>query len=78
VYAGYRIPPYYDSMIAKLIVADFSREEVIDKMLRALDEFIIEGPGLQTTIPILKQILRNEAFRKGTYNTRFLENFQFR
>jgi acetyl-CoA carboxylase biotin carboxylase subunit len=78
VYAGYRIPPYYDSMIAKLIVADFSREEVIDKMLRALDEFIIEGPGLQTTIPLLKQILRTEAFRKGTYNTRFLENFQFR
>jgi acetyl-CoA carboxylase biotin carboxylase subunit len=65
-------------MIAKLIVADFSREEVINKMLRALDEFIIEGPGLQTTIPILKQILRTEAFQKGTYNTRFLETFSFR
>ncbi|MCX7607284.1 MAG: acetyl-CoA carboxylase biotin carboxylase subunit [Bacteroidia bacterium] len=76
VYAGYTIPPYYDSMIAKLIVADFSREEVINKMLRALDEFIIEGPGLKTTIPILKQILRDENFRKGTYNTRFLEGWK--
>ncbi|MCS7297980.1 MAG: acetyl-CoA carboxylase biotin carboxylase subunit [Bacteroidia bacterium] len=76
VYAGYTIPPYYDSMIAKLIVADFSREEVINKMLRALDEFIIEGPGLHTTIPILKEILRDENFRRGTYNTRFLENWR--
>lgn len=76
VYAGYTIPPYYDSMIAKLIVSDFSREEVINKMLRALDEFIIEGPGLRTTIPILKEILRDEQFRKGTYNTRFLETWR--
>ncbi|MEN3041418.1 MAG: acetyl-CoA carboxylase biotin carboxylase subunit [Bacteroidia bacterium] len=76
IYAGYTIPPYYDSMIAKLIVSDFSREEVINKMLRALDEFIIEGPGLRTTIPILKEILRDENFRKGTYNTRFLENWK--
>jgi acetyl-CoA carboxylase biotin carboxylase subunit len=63
-------------MIAKLIVADFSREEVINKMLRALDEFIIEGPGLKTTIPILKEILRDENFRRGSYNTRFLENWR--
>lgn len=76
VYANYTIPPYYDSMIAKLIVSDFSREEVINKMLRALDEFIIDGPGLRTTIPILKEILRDENFRKGTYNTRFLENWR--
>lgn len=76
VYAGYTIPPYYDSMIAKLIVSDFSREEVINKMLRALDEFIIEGPGLRTTIPILKEILLDDNFRKGTYNTRFLENWR--
>ncbi len=76
LYAGYTIPPYYDSMVAKLIVADFSREEVINKMLRALDEFILEGPGLKTTIPILKEILQDENFRKGTYNTRFLETWR--
>ncbi len=76
LYAGYTIPPYYDSMVAKLIVADFSREEVINKMLRALDEFIVEGPGLKTTIPILKEILQDENFRKGTYNTRFLETWR--
>lgn len=76
VYAGYTIPPYYDSMIAKVIVSDFSREEVINKMLRALDEFILEGPGLKTTIPILKEILRDPRFREGRYNTRFLETWR--
>lgn len=75
-YAGYTIPPHYDSMVAKVIVSDFSREEVINKMLRALDEFILEGPGLKTTIPILKEILRDPRFREGNYNTRFLESWR--
>jgi acetyl-CoA carboxylase biotin carboxylase subunit len=72
-YAGYEIPPYYDSMIGKLIVSDFSREEVINKMLRALDEFIIEGQGVKTTIPFFKKLLRHPKFRAGNYNTKFLE-----
>lgn len=72
-YAGYVIPPYYDSMIGKLIVSDFSREEVINKMLRALDEFIIEGEEIKTTIPFFKKLLRHPKFRSGNYHTKFLE-----
>ncbi|MBX3102418.1 MAG: acetyl-CoA carboxylase biotin carboxylase subunit [Bacteroidetes bacterium] len=70
VYAGYVIPPYYDSMIGKLIVSAFSREEVIDKMSRALDELIIEG--IHTTVPFHKALMRNERFRKGDYTTKFM------
>lgn len=73
VYSGYTVPPYYDSMIAKLICKAQTREECITKMERALDEFIIEG--IKTTLPFHKQLMRNEAFRKGDFNTGFLNNF---
>jgi len=75
IYSGAIIPPYYDSMIGKLIVSDFSREEVINKMLRALDETIVEG--VKTTIPFLKKLLRDERFVAGDIHTRFLEEFQY-
>ncbi len=70
-YAGYRIPPYYDSMIAKLIVYAHTRDEAIERMLRALDEFIVEG--IKTTIPLHKKILQSELFRSGHFDTSFLE-----
>ncbi len=70
-YAGYVIPPYYDSMIAKLIVSDFSRKGVINKMLRALEEFVIEG--VKTTIPFHIRLMQHPEFVKGNYNIRFLE-----
>ena len=74
VYAGYEIPPYYDSMIAKLITMAQTREEAIGKMKRALDEFVIEG--IKTTIPFHKKLLENENFIKGNYTTKFLDTFQ--
>ncbi|MBC8043997.1 MAG: acetyl-CoA carboxylase biotin carboxylase subunit [Rhizobacter sp.] len=70
-YAGYRIPQYYDSMIAKLIVHAPSREEAIERMLRALDEFIVEG--IKTTIPFHKKVMHSELFRSGKFDTSFLE-----
>jgi len=71
VYAGYRIPPFYDSMIAKLIVVAQTREEAISKMERALDEYIIEG--VKTTIPFHQRLMKNEKFRSGNFTTKFLE-----
>ena len=71
VYAGYVIPPNYDSMIAKLITVAQSREEVIAKMKRALEEFVIEG--VKTTIPFHLKLMENKRFLKGDYNTHFLE-----
>ncbi len=71
IYAGYVIPPYYDSMIAKLIAVAQTREEAIAKMHRALGEFIIEG--IKTTIPFHIKLMENEDFRKGNYTTKFLE-----
>ncbi|HWY98861.1 MAG TPA: acetyl-CoA carboxylase biotin carboxylase subunit, partial [Bacteroidia bacterium] len=71
VYAGYVIPPNYDSMIAKLITVAQSREEVIAKMKRALEEFVIEG--IKTTIPFHLKLMENPRFLKGDYNTHFLE-----
>ncbi len=76
VYAGYTIPPYYDSMISKLIVTARTREETIDKMLRALGEYVIEG--VKTTIPFHIQLLQNEDFRKGNFTTKFLETFELK
>jgi acetyl-CoA carboxylase biotin carboxylase subunit len=73
-YSGYVIPPFYDSMIAKLIVTARTREEAIDKLERALDEFVIEG--IKTTIPFHQQLLKNENFRKGVYTTKFMEDFE--
>jgi acetyl-CoA carboxylase biotin carboxylase subunit len=74
IYAGYVIPPNYDSMIAKLITVARTREEAIVKMERALSEFVIEG--VKTTIPFHQQLMQNEDFRKGNYTTKFLENFK--
>ena len=73
VYAGYTVPPYYDSMIAKLICKAQTREECITKMERALDEFIVEG--VKTTLPFHKLLMKNEDFRKGNFHTGFLNTF---
>ena len=70
-YAGYMIPPHYDSMISKLIVVAQTREEAITKMQRALDEYIIEG--VKTTIPFHQRLMKNQRFRKGDFTTKFLE-----
>lgn len=70
-YTGYQIPPYYDSMIAKLIAYAPTREEAIKRMKRALDEFVVEG--IHTTIPFHSLIMENEVFVKGDFNTNFLE-----
>jgi acetyl-CoA carboxylase biotin carboxylase subunit len=75
-YAGYKIPPHYDSMIAKLIVSAPTRTEAINRMRRALSEFIVEG--IKTTIPYHLQLMDDENFQKGTFNTKYLENeFKF-
>ena len=72
-YAGYTIPPYYDSMIAKLITTARTREEAIDKMKRALDEFVVEG--VKTTIPFHRQLMDNKDYLEGNYTTAFMEDF---
>lgn len=75
-YAGYKIPPYYDSMIAKLIVSAPTREQAISKMKRALEEFVIEG--IKTTIPYHIQLMDDENFLKGDFDTKYLERaFKF-
>ncbi len=76
VYAGYVIPPYYDSMIGKLITVAQTREEAINTMYRALSEYIIEG--VKTTIPFHLQLMQNEDFRKGNFTTKFLESFKMK
>ncbi len=75
-YAGYTIPPNYDSMIAKLITIAQTREEAIAKMRRALHEFVIDG--VKTTIPFHKKLMENEDFIAGNYTTKFLEDFDFK
>lgn len=75
VYAGYTIPPNYDSMIAKLIVSGQSREEVIVRMKRALQEFVIEG--IKTTIPFHIKLMDDKGFREGNFTTKYLETFDF-
>ncbi len=74
IYAGYTIPPYYDSMIAKVIAVAQTREEAINTMERALSEYVIEG--VKTTIPFHMQLMRNEDFRKGNFTTKFIESFK--
>jgi len=74
VYANYMIPPFYDSMIAKLISVAQTREEAILKMTRALDEFVIEG--IKTTIPFHQKLMKNENFQKGKYTTKFMDDFE--
>jgi acetyl-CoA carboxylase, biotin carboxylase subunit len=73
VYAGYVIPPYYDSMIGKLITVARTRNEAISTMYRALSEYVIEG--IKTTIPFHLQLMQDERFRSGDFNTKFLEGF---
>ena len=72
VYSGYIIPPHYDSMIAKLITTAQTREEAINKMKRALDEFVIEG--VKTTIPFHKKMMEHPDFISGNYTIRFMES----
>ena len=74
VYSGYVIPPFYDSMIAKLITTAQTREEAINKMKRALDEFIIEG--IKTTIPFHRQLMDHPDYVAGNYTTKFMEDFE--
>ncbi len=74
VYAGYTIPPNYDSMIAKLITTAQTREEAISKMKRALDEFVIEG--IKTTIPFHRQLMDEPDYVAGNYTTKFMESFK--
>ena len=76
VYSGYTIPPNYDSMIAKLIVTAQNREEAINKMKRALDEFVIEG--IKTTIPFHRQLMDNSDYISGNYTTKFMEDFKIK
>ncbi|HTS44099.1 MAG TPA: acetyl-CoA carboxylase biotin carboxylase subunit [Puia sp.] len=73
-YAGYTIPPYYDSMIGKIIAVARTRGEAIDTMHRALSEYVIEG--IKTTIPFHLQLMKDERFRSGNFNTKFLEGFK--
>lgn len=74
VYSGYVIPPNYDSMIAKLITTAQTREEAINKMKRALDEFVIEG--IKTTIPFHRQLMEDPQYLAGNYTTKFMETFK--
>ena len=75
IYSGYVIPPYYDSMVAKLITVAQTRDEAITKMHRALSEYVIEG--VKTTIPFHIKLMENEQFRKGNFTTKFMEDFKF-
>jgi acetyl-CoA carboxylase biotin carboxylase subunit len=74
-YNGYQVPPYYDSLIAKLVVYAQTREGAVNKMSSALEEFTIEG--IKTTIPFHRQVMRNEKFQSGIFDTSFLDSFQF-
>jgi acetyl-CoA carboxylase biotin carboxylase subunit len=76
VYAGYSIPPNYDSMIAKLIVTAQTRKEAISKMKRALNEFVIEG--VKTTIPFHRQLMEHPDYISGNYTTKFMEDFEMK
>ncbi len=75
IYEDYVIPPYYDSLIAKLIVRGKTREEAIRRMSGALDEFVIEG--IKTTIPFHKKLMLDERFKSGDFDTKFIETFAF-
>jgi acetyl-CoA carboxylase biotin carboxylase subunit len=74
VYSGYTIPPHYDSMIAKLITTAQTRDEAINKMKRALDEFVIEG--ISTTIPFHRKLMDDPDYKSGNYTTSFMDQFQ--
>ncbi len=74
-YSGYVVPPYYDSLLAKLIVYAQTRDGAIEKMAGALEEFTVQG--VKTTIPFHRQVMKDERFRSGNFDTSFLETFQF-
>ncbi len=74
VYPGYVVPPYYDSMIAKLIVHARTREIAIARMRRALEAMVVEG--IKTTIPLHIKIMNDEKFQAGDFSTKFMEEFQ--
>lgn len=76
IYAGYTIPPFYDSMIAKLIAVAQTREEALKTMERALSEYVIEG--IKTTIPFHQQLMQDEKFREGDFTTKFIESFKLK
>ena len=76
IYAGYTIPPFYDSMIAKIIAVAQTREEAINTMERALSEYVIEG--VKTTIPFHMQLMKNKDFRAGNFTTKFIESFELK
>ena len=76
IYTGYTIPSNYDSMIAKLVVTASTRERVLTRMRRSLEEFVIEG--IHTTIPFHLKLMDNNDFRRGNYTTKFLEKFKFK
>jgi len=73
VYAGYKIPPYYDSMVAKLIVSGYTREGCLMRLRRSLEEYVIDG--VTTTIPLHQALMKNEDFQKGDYDIHWLEKF---
>jgi acetyl-CoA carboxylase biotin carboxylase subunit len=73
LYAGYRVPPYYDSMIGKLIVTGKDRDECIRRLSRALEEFVVEG--MKTTVPLHQRIIRTEEFGQGDYTIKWLERW---
>ena len=75
-YALYKIPPYYDSLLAKIISHGYDREEALNQMARALEEFIIEG--IPTTIPFHQQVLNNKSFIEGNFSTKFLDTFELK
>lgn len=74
VYAGYRVPPFYDSMIAKLIVSARTREEAIVRMERCLEEFTVDG--IKTTVPLLLKLMRDSRFKAGDFTTKFMDDFE--
>ncbi|HLS70632.1 MAG TPA: acetyl-CoA carboxylase biotin carboxylase subunit [Chitinophagaceae bacterium] len=76
IYAGYTIPPYYDSMIAKIIAIAQTREEAISTMERALSEYVIDG--VKTTIPFHQQLMKNKDFKEGNFTTKFLDDFEMK
>jgi len=73
VYQGYVIPPYYDSLIGKLIVHGRSRTEALMRLRRALDEFVVEG--VETTLPLFRTLVRNTDIQNGLYDIHWLEEF---
>ncbi len=73
IYQGYKVPPYYDSLLAKVIAHGATRDEAIQRLLRALDEMIVEG--VHTTIPFVSRLMRSETFRRGQFSTHFVKKY---